>query len=66
MQQENSNFLYKMEDQLKNGSLQLIDEDEDDFGDEDNEIGFDDVDGYEDGLNNYEYDLPNDLNPNRQ
>ncbi|KAK1560546.1 hypothetical protein Q3G72_027925 [Acer saccharum] len=52
------------------GSLQLIDggegegEGEDDFGDEDNEIGFDDVDGFQDGLNNYEYDLPNDPNPN--
>ncbi|KAK4835794.1 hypothetical protein QYF36_014719 [Acer negundo] len=46
------------------GSLQLIDEGEDDFGDEDNKIRFDDVDGFEDGLNNYEYDLPNDPNPN--
>ncbi|KAK4856961.1 hypothetical protein QYF36_023136 [Acer negundo] len=44
-------------------SLQLIDEGENDFGDEDNEIGFDDVDGFEDRLNNYEYDLPNDPNP---
>ncbi|KAK4834132.1 hypothetical protein QYF36_017480 [Acer negundo] len=44
-------------------SLQLIDEGEDDFGDEDNEIGFDDADG--DGLNNFEYDhLPNDPDPN--
>ncbi|KAK2640975.1 hypothetical protein Ddye_022738 [Dipteronia dyeriana] len=43
------------------GNLQLIDEGEDDFGDEDNEIGFDY--GDRDGLNNYEYDhLPNDPN----
>ncbi|KAK0607304.1 hypothetical protein LWI29_012889 [Acer saccharum] len=32
------------------GSLQLINECENDFGDEDNEIGFNDVDGYEDGV----------------
>ncbi|TXG49418.1 hypothetical protein EZV62_025293 [Acer yangbiense] len=44
------------------GSLKLIDGGKDDFGDEDNEIELDDVDG--DGLNNFEYDhLPNDPNP---
>ncbi|KAK3225072.1 hypothetical protein Dsin_004934 [Dipteronia sinensis] len=37
---------------------------EDDIGDEDNEIVFDDVDGFEDGLNNYEYDLPIPNDPN--
>ncbi|KAK1586795.1 hypothetical protein Q3G72_006185 [Acer saccharum] len=41
----------------------LVDESEDYFEEEDNEIGFNDVDG--DGLNTFEYDhLPNDLNHN--
>ena len=40
----------------------MIDGGKDDFGDEDNEIGLDDVDW--DRLNNFEYDhLPNDPNP---
>ncbi|KAK0605404.1 hypothetical protein LWI29_026340 [Acer saccharum] len=42
----------EMANEIK-GSLQLIDEGEDDFRDEDNKIGFDD--GDKDGLNNYEY-----------